>query len=63
MRVRPAARLAGCHRQTLLTDVLGTGKAGRDFQYVGGVLFLHERAVIALRDRLIAERGAEQGAA
>lgn len=62
MLVYAAAGLAGCSRETVMKNCLGHGEKGRDFQYVGGRLFVHRSTVIALRDRLAKERAAEGAA-
>jgi hypothetical protein len=62
MLVYAAARLAGCARETVMRSCLERGEPGKDYQYVGGRLFVHRATVIALRDRLHAARSAEGAA-
>lgn len=63
MTVNKAAQVAGCAPQTVYRDVLGNGRRGKDYRYVGGFLFVHERAVNAVRVRLEAARATAEGAA
>jgi hypothetical protein len=60
--VKPAARLAGCSPQTIYSYVLGKGRKGKDYRYVGGFLFVHERAALLVKEQLAASRAAEGAA-